>query len=57
MTPEQEANLWARLVLLERKVAQLEKNLPEQQSAKEGGPFSPEPPRDRYGTAVDRPGM
>lgn len=53
MTQEQEKNMWARLVILEKKVAKLEMDMPEQQL--EETPSQPlEPPRDRYG-AYGRP--
>ena len=54
MTEEQEKNMWARLVILEKKVAQLEMDTPEQLPEEGTGRPGPEPPRDRYG-AYGRP--
>ena len=54
MTAAEEANLWARIVALEEKVADLIES--REGEVEQPAPL-PEPPRDRYGDAVGRPGM
>ena len=59
MTKAEEQNMWSRLVALEKQVAKLAKPLPATRASREGelGTAIDEPPRDRYGAAVGRPGM
>ena len=57
MTAKEEANMWARLVALEKAIVKLLADKPEERAEEAPDLRLPEPPRDRYGTAVDRPGM
>lgn len=51
MTKAEEANMWARLVALEKAVVKLKvaRDVPDQQPVEpKEGPLHPEPPRDRH---------